>query len=387
MKEIGLYIHIPFCNHLCTYCDFVKRVSTDETKNKYFESLCNEITLKKDIFTKYKIKTIYIGGGTPSSISSHNLERLFIKLSDYIDLANLQEFSFECNVEDISEELVSLLSKYHVNRVSIGVETLNSRILTIMGRMCNYSDLCRKMQILRDFGLKNVNFDYMYGIEPLSLSEIIDDLDKLISLKPTHISCYSLILEENTILYHKYLKGDFVPMNDDKETEIYYKIVDFLKSKGYNHYEISNFSISSYESIHNIIYWSNEEYLGIGLASSSYLKNYRFKNIDKLNEYISFYMGDNSNLSISDIFKKSTIENEKITFKNQMDYEVILGFRMVKGIDLKKFVNKYNNTIFNYYPEISNLVNEKLLEKDENYIRISPNYLYLQNQILIRILN
>lgn len=387
MKEIGLYIHIPFCNHLCTYCDFVKRVSTNETKDKYFQALCNEITLKKELFEKYIVKTIYIGGGTPSSISIKNLEKLFLKLSEYIDLTSIQEFSFECNVEDISKELAILLSKYHVNRVSIGVESLNSRILTIMGRMCNYSDLCRKMQILRDFGLKNVNFDYMYGIEPMSLSEIIDDLSKLIDLKPTHISCYSLILEKNTILYHRYLKGTFEPMSDDKETEIYYAIVDFLKLRGYNHYEISNFSISGYESIHNIIYWSNEEYLGIGLASSSYLMNYRFKNTDTLSEYIDYYTGDKTNLSIDDIFKATTTESEKIFAKDQMDYEVILGFRMVKGININSFFDKYGNTIFNYYPEILNLISEGLLEKDEDYIRISPSYLYLQNQILIKILN
>lgn len=389
MEKIGLYIHIPFCNHICTYCDFVKRVSNDNVKENYFLALCNEIETKKQIFLDYQIRTIYIGGGTPSSISMKNLEKLFLKLSMYIDLSSLEEFTFECNIEDISEELGSLLAKYHINRVSIGIESLNKAILRIIGRTNNnYSDICRKMQILRDFGLKNVNFDYIYGIEPSDLNSTINDLNQLIALKPTHISCYSLILEENTILYHNYLKGNFKLMDEDKEAEIYQEIIKFLHQNGYNQYEISNFSLSGYESAHNIIYWSNEEYLGIGLASSSYLNNCRFKNIDSLKEYLKFY-SDNEKLKLplNEVFLKTITEKEILNIKSKMDYEIILGLRMVKGINLNKFNNKYHNSIDKFYPEITNLIQKEYLETNGNYLRISPKFLYLQNQILLKILN
>ncbi len=383
MKRLGLYIHLPFCNHICTYCDFLKRVSSDEIKEKYFKALFNELDSRKCLFDQHFVRTIYIGGGTPSSIKLPLLEKFFKKLASYFDLARLEEFTFECNIEDITIDLVRILTKYHINRVSIGIESLNSRVLTVIGRMCNYSDICQKMQILREFGLKNVNFDYIYGIEPMTLEDTINDLKALISLKPTHISCYSLILEEKTILYHQYQKGTFKLMDEDKETMIYQEIVNFLENNGYLHYEISNFAISGYESKHNIIYWSNEEYLGIGLGSSSYLGNYRFHNSRSLTKYLEFYQTIvQSKHELNDL----SIVDEKLSIKEKAEYHLILGLRLVNGINLTNFFNVYHQSIFDYYPAINRLIEQNYLEKKDDNLRINPKYLYLQNQILLKIL-
>lgn len=384
MKKIGLYIHIPFCNHICSYCDFCKRVSSDDIKEKYFQALINELELKKSIFEKYKIETIYIGGGTPSSISLLLLENLFKKLNQLISLPLVKEFTFECNIEDISYDLGKLLSKYHINRISIGIESLNSKILNIIGRNVNLSDISLKMRILRNFGLKNINFDYIYGIEPLTINDTINDIKQLVSLNPTHFSCYSLILEEKTILYHQYQKGNFKLMDEEKETKMYDEIRKTLSNYGYKQYEISNFAIESYESTHNIIYWSNEEYLGIGLNSSSYLENNRFKNIEHLFKYINYFQNNNTK-NLQQIFEDTTVNIENLSKKEIIEYEIILGLRLIKGINLKTFFSKYQTHIEDIYPNIKNLIEENYLEKDKTYLRINPKYLYLQNQILLKI--
>ncbi len=386
MKKIGLYIHIPFCNHICSYCDFVKRVSNDFIKKEYFESLINELELKKPILKKYIIKTIYIGGGTPSSISLELLNLLMRKLQEIIQLESLEEFTFECNIEDISYDLCKLLMKYHINRVSIGIESLNSKILQKIGRDVNLLVLSTKMRILRNFGLNNINFDYIYGIEPMTINETISDLEQLITLKPTHFSCYSLILEEKTILHHEYLKGNFKLMDEDKETIMYDSIVNFLESNGYKRYEISNFALGGYESKHNIIYWSNEEYLGIGLNSSSYLDKCRFKNIDNLLSYIKYFKRiDNKTLEES--FKKTITDIEKLTINEIMDYELILGLRMTKGINTLLFNKKFNKKIEAIYPNIKKLIEKNYLDVSNDYLKINPKYFYLQNQILLKLLD
>lgn len=382
MKKIGLYIHLPFCNKICSYCDFLKRVSSNIIKSKYIDALINELESKKAIFQKYQVVTIYLGGGTPSSLPLNLLEKLLLELSAIIDLTTLSEFTIECKAEDINDDFAKLLVKYQINRVSIGVESLNSKILAIIGRMSNYEELSQKVQILRENGLKNINFDYIYGIEPLSIDETLSDIKSLISLKPTHLSCYSLILEEKTILYHRYLKGEFDLMDEEKENQIYYSIENLLMKNNYQHYEISNFALTGYESIHNVIYWSNEEYLGIGLGSSSYLDGYRFKNIDRLQSYLTIFQKEQL---FVESFQKSVIDYEVLNEQQKIEYEIILGLRMLKGIDLDCFENKYHQPITTFYPKIIDLLKEKYLEINDHFLAINQKYLYLQNQILLKI--
>ena len=287
-EKIGLYIHIPFCKKICSYCDFPKRVSSIDNQKKYIDALINEFEKVKPLLEKYVIKSIYIGGGTPSSVPNYLLRQLLSSIAQKSVLNDIEEFSIEANPEDIDDEFIKTIKEFSINRLSIGVQSFNSNVQKIINRNCSYAELKKKIELLHENDFYNINLDYMYNILDLSKEEIKKDLDLFISLNPFHISAYSLILEEKTILHHKFLKNEYQLIDSDKEANTYYMIQDYLEDNGYFQYEISNFCQKNHESIHNIIYWSNERYLGIGLSGSSYLENVRFSNTSDLKEYLNF---------------------------------------------------------------------------------------------------
>ena len=332
--EIGLYIHIPFCHKICNYCDFPKRVSNLFWMEKYLDTLIKELDSRLDIIKNNQIKSIYIGGGTPSSLPNDLLDSLLSWIAVNVPNQGI-EYTIEANPEDLNDEFIKTIVKYNINRVSIGVQSFNKNVQTVINRGCNYSDLQIKLQKLADFGLENINLDYMYGILPLKLEEIKEDLDLLISLNPKHISTYSLILEEKTVLFHKYINNQFKIVDPDIEANTYYYIQDYLNNQGYIQYEISNFAKTGYQSIHNFIYWSNERYLGVGLGASSYLGNVRFKNPVELKHYLML------DLNNKDFY-------DEVEFLNQEDmeyYQIITNLRTIQGIDVIEF-NKIYQTDF-----------------------------------------
>ena len=281
----SLYIHIPFCNNICTYCDFYKMISNDKTKEIYIDYLIKELEIKENLLKN--LETIYIGGGTPSSIHPKIMEKLLNKLSQITDLTILKEFSIEANPNDISDELLLLFSKYSINRVSLGVQSVRQDKLKILGRTHTLTTINNAITLLNEYGFENINVDYMFGLEIDSIESVKDELDILLKYPIDHISCYSLILEEKTILYHKYLKGEFKELDYDKETEIYYFICDYLEKNGFTQYEISNFYKNNGISYHNLRYWDNEEYEAVGANASSYIGNVRKTNINNLRKYFS----------------------------------------------------------------------------------------------------
>ena len=371
---VGLYIHIPFCNQVCPYCDFYKMVASTKLKSTLINALLEEMKLKK--LNNYTFNTLYIGGGTPSSLDICLLDKLLGGISKYVDLQQLEEFTIEVNPSDITNELVELLVKYNVSRISIGVQTFNSKLQKIINRIFDYKVLEEKIHLLRTNNINNINLDLIYAIPSETIDDVISDLNKAISLNPTHLSVYSLILEEHTIFYHQYLKGKLKLISEEEESLMYKHVCDTLKDNNFIHYETSNFSKSGYESKHNLIYWNCDEYIGIGPAASSYINNYRITNINNLNQYLEYIYKN----------KESYLEKEYISDDESMKEYIMLGLRKVKGISKLSFKNKYKIDIKKQFPKIIELINEGSLIETDEQIYIREDLFYISNHFIAKII-
>jgi len=358
-KVKSCYIHIPFCNTICSYCDFCKVYYKTNLVDSYLNSLSNEI----DKYYKGEVlDTIYIGGGTPSSLSINELNKLF-SIINKLNISNNYEFSFECNLEDINEELLILLKNNKVNRISIGVESFNKRILKILNRRYDI-DIINRINLCKKY-FDNINIDLMYAIPSETIDELENDIDTFLSLDIPHISTYSLIIEKNTVMYNNKLKN----IDEDTDYEMYKLIIDKLKSK-YNHYEISNFSKIGLESRHNLTYWNNNCYYGFGVGASGYINNTRYDNTRSITKYIA---------------GNYRLESNKLSYNEEVENAFILGFRKLDGINIKEFSDRYMFNPLNLNI-VKKLVEENKLVIDEYNIKISDDYIYLSNDILCNFL-
>ena len=356
------YIHIPFCSTICSYCDFCKQFYKKENVDKYLKSLREEIT---DRYNDEILSTLYIGGGTPSCLNNNELEELFDILS-IIKLSKDYEFTFECNVNDINENLIKLLKRSRVNRISIGIESFNKDKLKFMERSANFDDVKTKIDLIRNFGIDNINIDLMYAIPNESLKDLKKDIKLFLKLKPDHISTYSLIYENNT----KISLTDNYKISEELELEMYNYITRKLKKKKYIHYEISNYSLLNKESIHNLTYWNNEEYYGFGLGAHGYIDGIRYENTKNFNKYLD-----------GDYVSKQEI----LGVKEKQENEIILGLRKIKGINLKEFYDKYGVNLQEVFPVKPLIKNKDLIYKD-GYLFINPDKIYIMNEILLKMI-
>ena len=357
----SVYIHIPFCKNICTYCDFCKVLYNKEWVVNYLKTLKTEI---EDRYMGEEIKTIYIGGGTPSALSLKEIEFLLL-LTNMFNKNHLEEFTFECNIEDINEELLLLLKKYNVNRLSVGIESFDEENLLLMKRKCDYKNTKEKIDLIRRLGFNNINLDLIYALPGEKLSVLKKDLRLLLSLNPEHISTYSLMIEDNTFLSYKKVQT----IEEELDKEMYDYICKKLNGYGYNHYEVSNFAKVGFESKHNLVYWNNLEYYGFGCGASGYTAGVRYDNTRSLSEYIKGNFNSTENL---------------VSKESQMEYEVILGLRKIKGINVKEFYIKYNVNIQDVFPVKPLLKSKELIYKD-GYLYINPKYIYVMNEILVKL--
>ena len=357
---LGVYVHIPFCKKICNYCDFCKILYNEKYVNNYLDML------DKEIKTRYQgeiVKSIYIGGGTPSSLKIEYLNKLFNSLA-IIKLDNNYEYTFECNIEDINIDLIKILKENRVNRISVGVESFDLAIGKILGRNVDNRLVINNIKLLKQF-FDNINIDLIYGVTE-DINIVKKDIDKFLKLDIPHISCYSLIIEDNTKLKINGYKN----INEDIEYEMYKYIRDKLTNNGYIHYEVSNYAKSGYQSIHNRNYWYNGFYYGFGLGAVSYLDNYRISNTKNLRKYINGeYIEDK--------------EYEDID--RQKENDLILGLRLIEGINIKEFNKKYNDDLLNK-DIIKELIELGYLEINNDNIRCNRKYIYLQNIILEKII-
>ncbi|MBE6161430.1 MAG: radical SAM family heme chaperone HemW [Firmicutes bacterium] len=355
----GVYVHIPFCKNICSYCDFCKVLYKKEWVMPYLKKLNKEI---KDIYMDDIVDTIYIGGGTPSSLTKEELEILFKVLSRL--KKDLVEFTFECNLNDINEELLSILKENGVTRLSIGIETFDEELQKIIHRNHSFEEAKMRIDLCRAYDFNNINLDLMYGFKDEDLKMLKKDLKLFMKLNPEHISTYSLILEDSTILKN----NNYENCDEELEVEMYEYICKFLKKHNFNHYEVSNFSKVGYESKHNLKYWNNYEYYGFGLGASGYIDGVRYNNTRSLKQYI-----ENEEFSTKEL----------LTEKDIMDNEIMLGFRKIRGINLEEFKKKYNVSMDKVYPIVPLIKNEDLIIKN-GYIFINPDKIYVMNEILIK---
>ena len=354
-----IYIHIPFCDCICSYCDFCKILYNNKYINNYLDNL------EKEIRNRYKnelIKSIYIGGGTPSSLSYQELERLF-NIIKIFKLDSNYEFTIECNVNNLDINKIKLFKDNGVNRVSLGVQSFNKEILTILNRSHTYKEVYSVINNLKNNNINNINIDLIYGVND-NIDIVKKDIDYFLSLDIPHISCYSLIIEDNTLLKI----NNYQNIDEDIEYEMYKYIENKLTSNGYIHYEISNYAKEGYSSIHNINYWDNGSYYGFGLGSVSYIDNYRISNTKNISKY-------NKGIYISN--------REYEDMNTNMSNDMILGLRKIKGVSISKFYNKYKKDIREVF-DINDLINNKILIIDNDNIYIDSKYIYLSNQVLIR---
>ena len=354
---MSIYIHIPFCSSICTYCDFCKLLKNEKWINQYLDALAQEI---KEKYKKEKVKTIYIGGGTPSSLSLENLKKLFNILKTF-NLDSQCEITFETNSEDLTIEKINFLKK-RINRLSIGIQTFDKNIIKTLNRKLNIDNVKLAFK-----NFDNINIDLMYGFQNQNIEKLKQDLKEIIKLNPKHISTYCLIIEPNTKLYI----DNYIPIDDDKERQMYDLIVETLKENNYIQYELSNFSKKSYESKHNLTYWNNDNYYGFGLGASGYINNVRYENTRSLTEYLK---------------GNYILEKHELSLEETIQNEFILGLRKIEGINKEKFYHKYKINIKNILP-VQKLLSQKILLENETNIYINKEYLYTSNEVLLNFID
>lgn len=374
---IGLYVHIPFCKHICSYCDFYKMVVSKQLQKKTIDYIIKEMDLRN--ISQYNFSTIYIGGGSPSSLDDELFDYFLFNLAERTKKSLIKEFSIEFNPEDITLSKVLILKKYNVNRISIGVQSFNEKIIKKLGRnpFVNKMELESKIALLNQVGITNINVDLIYAVDGQNLDMVNNDITQLLSLNITHLSCYALILEDHTILNYQHHQGLYHCINDELDEAMYVLINKKCQAAGFEQYETSNYALKGFYSKHNLLYWHNESYLGIGPSAASHIDNIRFTNIDKLESY--FKGIDDNSFNYKEYYEETT--------QDILETTLMLGLRLSKGISEQEYFEKCKKNLIDAFPKILNLINEGLLERGNGFIYIPSKYSYIANYIIVKIIS
>ena len=380
-KEIGLYVHMPFCKQKCYYCDFVSYANKYNIVDRYIQCLKkeiiqyaneNKIMSKHGLEPKYVIKTIYIGGGTPSSIDELYIINILQKIKENFQIKNDAEITIEVNPGTVNKEKLETYREIGINRLSIGLQAVQDEILKSIGRIHTFKDFENTYKYAREVGFNNINVDLMINLPNQTLDNVKESVKAILNLKPEHISVYSLILEENTKLYEMVKSKQVALEPEEVERQMYWYVKETLEKYKYIQYEISNFAKSGFQSQHNIDCWNQEEYIGVGIAASSFIENKRYSNISNLEEYM-----DNIE---SGMPNKNLILDEVLDFESKMNEFMMLGLRTIQGVDIKKFEQKFKiNPIIKYCKILEKLNHEGLIEIDANNIKLSNKGIDLAN--------
>lgn len=361
----GLYVHFPFCVQKCAYCDFVSYSNCFESEDEYINALIREF----EHYKNEKIDTVFLGGGTPTSLKTESLTKVLDGIFENFCVEKCAEITVECNPKTASKEKLSALFSHGVNRLSIGVQSLDNKVLEAIGRIHSAEDAIATINDAEAAGFKNISADIMFGL-PHQTPEILEKtIDTLSSYPLTHISCYGLILEENTPLEKKVSKNEISLPDEETEFKMYETAVNILEKHGFLRYEISNFAKENKVSRHNIKYWECEEYIGCGVAAHSHFGGERFCHTEKLSEYI----------------KNPLDYKDKITLtkEDKMSEFVMLGLRMDKGISDKEFFKRFKINLKNKYGKIIEKYEKcGLLEFKDGILKFTPRGVYLSNTVL-----
>ena len=361
-KPNSLYIHIPFCDHICTYCDFTKLFYFEKYEKPYLESLKKEI----ESYQINKVKTLYFGGGTPTSLSDFGFKDILSYAAKYLDKD--YEFTVEANVENLTENKLRIMKDCGVNRLSMGVQSTNNELLKKIGRNHTYEDAVKIINKAKEIGFDSINIDLIYGFKGETLSQLKQDLDEFVKLDIDHISIYSLIIEPGSILFAKGEKEQ----NEEDSRKYYDEILSFLRKNGYERYEISNFARNKKYSKHNLAYWHNEEYFGCGLGASGYVNGVRYTNTKNIDEY----------LKNNFVFSK-----EKVTEKDYLTYFLITNLRLEKGFARADFLEKFGVDFEEKFAsKINKFSLEKLINITKDRICLTDEGLMLMDFVILKLL-
>ena len=369
MKEISLYIHIPFCKNKCMYCDFSSFAGKDNLRDRYVAALIKEIKMKAE---QYIIKTVFIGGGTPTYLTLEEMDMLLSAI-DKLKFADDYEFTVECNPGTLTFEKLKLMKDRKVNRLSIGLQSTNNSLLKTIGRIHDYKTFEENYNLARKAGFDNINVDLMFGLPDQKISDWTETLEDIVKLNPEHISAYSLIIEEGTPFYNMYNNDRLNLPSEDDEREMYHSAKRILEQNGYHQYEISNFAKQGRECRHNEVYWMLDEYLGCGSAASSYVGGNRYKNEENIEKYIN------------DIENGKTSVEEEIhnSFDDNMEEFMFMGLRMTRGVCEKTFEKRFGVKIDTIYKDvIDKHINEKLLVRENGRIYLTAKGIELSNYVM-----
>ena len=362
LKNKALYIHIPFCDHICKYCDFTKLFYNEKFAKSYLKELLKEI----DSYQIDKVETIYIGGGTPTSLSDEDFEMLLKKVRPF--LIDNGEFTVEANVENLSKAKLDLMDKYGVTRLSIGVQSTQNNRLKEIGRCHTYEEAVKVVNEAKKHNFQSINVDLIYGFEGETLSDLENDLKNILALDVDHISIYSLIVSPGTAFYN----AKYKEQSQEESREFYDLILSTLRKHGYKRYEISNFARNEKYAQHNLTYWHDEEYVGVGLGASGYLGGIRYENTKNLDKYLA---GDY-------IASKEEVDKEK-----DITYYLLTNLRLEDGFLRKDFENRFGVDFTEKFAfKIDRFVDSKHLIIDENRVRLSDEGLLIMDYILLQIL-
>ncbi|WP_288619252.1 radical SAM family heme chaperone HemW [uncultured Eubacterium sp.] len=409
MKELELYLHIPFCERKCAYCDFLSAPADLPVRISYIKKLQEEIAYYGAQYEEYQVSSIFFGGGTPTILEGYQLAAILETVKEHFNIATDAEITVECNPGTLTAGKAKKLVQAGFNRLSMGLQSADDRELHLLGRIHNFAQFLESYDLARKVGFRNINVDLMSALPGQTLKSWQDTLQKVTALRPEHISAYSLIIEEGTPFYERFVEDERIREEgghpkllpeEDVERQMYELTEAFLHTKGYERYEISNYAKPGYECRHNCGYWTRKDYLGLGLGASSLVKHQRFQNTSDLKTYLEqeYSPQDNGlhekaaeNFPLQE--KKQLEQSEHYIYietldkKSEMEEFMFLGLRLMAGISRQQFEKKFQVTLNSVYGEVlRKLKGEHLIEEVAGYVRLTEHGIDVSNYVLAEFL-
>ena len=377
-KSIGLYIHIPFCNSKCSYCDFNSYAGKLQWQDRYFKALEKELSLYAEklnaIYGHSTVDTVFVGGGTPSAVDAEHIYNILNHCRRQFNIGAAAELSMESNPGTMTAEKLHTYKEAGITRISMGLQAAQPHLLKFLGRRHTAEQFIESIQLAKQAGFTNLNGDVIFGIPGQTMLDWKKTLELLVSLEIPHVSAYSLKIEEGTLLGDMYESGTLKPVEDELDREMYHYAIKYLKEQGLNHYELSNFSAPGYECKHNLIYWQEREYIGLGAGAHSFLNNKRFSNEPKLETYIELVENG----------QNPVIEDIEVTREDEMAEYMFLGLRLMKGVSEKEFVNRFGVSMLKTYnSQIDKLNKAGLVRLDGETVKLTSKGLDLANIVFM----
>ncbi len=373
-KELGLYIHIPFCKQKCYYCDFPSYSGMEEYWEAYTDAVVHELVIKAGAFRQERIKSIFIGGGTPSLIPYADIARILDTVRSYYNTNKDCESTVESNPGTLTSEKLAAYRSAGINRLSLGLQACQDRLLKKLGRIHTFHDFKEAVNLAQTHGFENINADIIFGIPGQSFEEWRETIAQVLAINLTHISCYSLKIEEETVFGRMAKEGTLHEVEDEMDRQMYHYAINEFHGAGFDQYEISNFAKPQYRCKHNMNYWERGEYIGIGGGAHSFYQNRRYANTPDVLKYIEGVKKESLILS----------EDTTLSVEDGMAERIILGLRLNKGIDLALISKEFGMDMEKkYHKELAKLLSQKLVERDGTMIRLTKIGMDLANTVFI----